>query len=923
VAVLRSGASNTSTGVTALSPGLITPVSFSKGLIVPASLPDPALFDFKTGALDPRVTFTRASTATYINSSGLIASAAVDVARFDYEPITRTLRGLLMEEQRTNFLIRSEDFSHADWDFFGARGSTTADVATAPDGAVTADKLINNNGTTNYWSHAAPALTIGNKYAISVFLKAAEHGSNVDFYGDALGTGFTPGGNFNLLTGTINSSSGTVSITPFGNGWYRCTLVGTAASTTIYPFIRSNTTGDGASGIYAWGAQVEDGGFATSYIPTGAATIVRSPDNAQVAFADFTNFFRQDEGTFVAHYRPLGVEADYQLIVRAENAAVTHTIDIFIDNTDHATSRVISTATDPLTHGVVVGGTRYRQAFAYKSSDIASSLNGGAPLTDASLAAMPLDLDRLYIGGYSSAGLDFSGHVERIDYYSERRSNADLQAFTVPTVDYFDEVTPGIVAIVGQAVAEFRGFSDTVTPAIVGIVGQSVSDVYAQTEGVTAGTVAVVGQSITDVHGFTDVVVAGTVAIAGQSVTDVFAITESVSAGAVAITGQNVSEAFGRTDAVTAGAVAITGQSIADVLAFSETVSSGTVAIAGQSIVDVFAITEGVSAGTVSIVGQSVAEALGYVDAVTPGTVAITGQSVTPVFARVESVTAGTVAITGQSVADVLAFSEAVSAGAVAITGQNVSEAFGRTDVVAAGTVAITGQSVTDVFAITEVVSAGSVPIAGQNVSDAFSGSGIVESVTVGTVAIAGQSITDVFAITEAVSAGVVQIAGQAVTDIYARVESVTAGSVAITGQVVTPVLGHVDTVTPGVVAITGSLVSPILAHVEFVTPDTVAITGVVVDPYLTRFYALSVTPGTVPIVGQDIVDVHGYYIGIIDPALVPIIGLDVIPERTTAVPEGIQVESVVGQWSVGNVNGSWGVVDVYGTAEVEGVTVP
>ena len=72
----------------------------------------PALdLDFTTGTLDSRVTFTRTTTATYVNSSGVIASAAIDAARFDHDPVTLDPRGLLLEEQRTNALQQSQNLS--------------------------------------------------------------------------------------------------------------------------------------------------------------------------------------------------------------------------------------------------------------------------------------------------------------------------------------------------------------------------------------------------------------------------------------------------------------------------------------------------------------------------------------------------------------------------------------------------------------------------------------------------------------------------------------------------------------------------------------------------------------------------------------------------------------------------------------------
>jgi len=68
-----------------------------------------------SNTLDSRITFTRATTATYFNSSGVLSTAASGEARFDYNPTTLAARGLLIEEQRTNSELYSEDFANAHW----------------------------------------------------------------------------------------------------------------------------------------------------------------------------------------------------------------------------------------------------------------------------------------------------------------------------------------------------------------------------------------------------------------------------------------------------------------------------------------------------------------------------------------------------------------------------------------------------------------------------------------------------------------------------------------------------------------------------------------------------------------------------------------------------------------------------------------
>ena len=97
-------------------------------------------------ALDPRITFTRASTATYVGANGLIKTAGVNEPRFDHDPITGESLGLLIEESRTNSVEYSEDLSNAYWNKQNCSlGATTV----APDGTNSAYLVIPNNVDTN------------------------------------------------------------------------------------------------------------------------------------------------------------------------------------------------------------------------------------------------------------------------------------------------------------------------------------------------------------------------------------------------------------------------------------------------------------------------------------------------------------------------------------------------------------------------------------------------------------------------------------------------------------------------------------------------------------------------------------------------------------------------------------------------------
>lgn len=231
-------------------------------------------------------TFARASTGTYVGSDGLIKTATTNEARFQYDPITKVGTGLLVENAATNLLTYSEQFDNAAW--FKNNASISANLATAPDGALTADKIIENTANSQHAIIVGNLLTNSVQYTSSVFLKSA--GRSIVLVGFVKDDGNFVGRYFNLANGTSTDRFGTPdawSITSYGNGWYRCSVTitntptGSSDSFGIY-MVDAGTnftyTGNGTSGVYVWGAQVETGSTATSYIPTTTAAITRAAD---------------------------------------------------------------------------------------------------------------------------------------------------------------------------------------------------------------------------------------------------------------------------------------------------------------------------------------------------------------------------------------------------------------------------------------------------------------------------------------------------------------------------------------------------------------------------------------------------------------------------------------------------------------------
>lgn len=264
-------------------------------------------------------TFTRAgATATTTLPNGLVSAAiAANVARSNYSAAGAYL-GYLVEQASTNICLRSADLSNASW---VKSGSTIGGSTAMPDGSTgTVNKIQedNTNGihtAIQTFTKAASSLA----YTLNIYLKPAERTWAFIALDDTVNNCVIF---FNLGTGVLGSTIVTgvgftitaTSITPAANGFYRCTLSCTSSASTTLRIIFGPSTGDTVTsyqgvtgnGIYAWGMQLEQLAFGTSYIPTVAAAVTR---NADVLTFPLTGNFDNTKGTCYAEITPAELSA--------------------------------------------------------------------------------------------------------------------------------------------------------------------------------------------------------------------------------------------------------------------------------------------------------------------------------------------------------------------------------------------------------------------------------------------------------------------------------------------------------------------------------------------------------------------------------------------------------------------------------------
>jgi hypothetical protein len=377
--------------------------------------------------------YTPTTTQPITNYIPVLLTAPANVARFDHNPVTEESLGLLIEEQRTNLQVYSQEFDNAAWT--KTNTTITSNTIVAPDGTLTGDKLVENTATDLHRVIDSFTFT-ATQHSLSVFAKAGER-SEIRLFAADLTKNM--GVYFNLSSGTVGSAvNATGQITNVGNGWYRCAMIfnPVAASGNIQ-FLLSDSetasyTGDGYSGIYIWGAQLEAGAFPTSYIPTVASTVTRNADVASMTGSNFTSWFNNGEGTFYAEFESDGVlpSGNFGGILEARQDSSKR---IFIYLNPGESSNIALYVQNPsgvavcnLTYGLAAQ-TFGKFAGAYKANDFAAVLNNLPIKTDTSGdLPYPVLLNIGNNGGVPKGRLTIS----KVAYYPERLPNEQLQALT-------------------------------------------------------------------------------------------------------------------------------------------------------------------------------------------------------------------------------------------------------------------------------------------------------------------------------------------------------------------------------------------------------------------------------------------------------------------------------------------------------------
>lgn len=344
-----------------------------------------------------------------------LLTAPINSPRFDHNPTTGESLGLLIEEQRTNMALYSEDFTNAYWVKNGAGnpGTTIAfNQIIAPDGTLTADYVdystataLSKNVEVQY--DGTPA---GKTYTASVWIKGIS-GQTINLTLDASG------------------EDGTAAQYTLNGEWQRFSVTRTYPVGSAVAIFRFGTRSLGhpstgtATKIFAWGAQIELGAFATSYIPTVASQVTRSADSASMTGTNFTSWFNPNESSFFTEVEYRGNSSVVFELTPNSPRTVLGSIgaNVAYINKSGGVVYVSSIQISPgLFNKIAVTDTSGTGNLFVNSSLIGNS-GGTAPTAYTGIL-------------FGNSGFDerMTGHIRKLTYYPKLLSNTQLQTLTQP-----------------------------------------------------------------------------------------------------------------------------------------------------------------------------------------------------------------------------------------------------------------------------------------------------------------------------------------------------------------------------------------------------------------------------------------------------------------------------------------------------------
>ena len=397
------------------------------------------VLDFENSkTLDPRISFGRSSTATYVGSNGLIKTAPVDEARFDHDPVTGESLGLLIEESRTNLITRSTATGATNgvigsggalpsgWNFDQMQPGITVEIigSGTEKGLTYVDIRFSGTPTTTNRTLIRPGsfFTInGETYYLTAYSKLVSGTNNLSH------TNFDYGAL--SLTSELKRNTGAI----------RSGLTG-----TFYPRfdIGMNAVGQPCDITIRFAApQMELGAFSTSYIPTSGSAVTREPDITKITGTNFSSWYNQNEGTIVyesalTHF-PRNLAYKLLFSINAGTGGQDNVIHALAVESSTIVLSAIWNNSSPQYTQYSRGLSNYvandlKFTIGYKDNDVRSYMESAGFLDTVAdnNVTIPKSMVRFDIGHVLDNRHSAKQHVKQIRYYPERLTNDQLQNLT-------------------------------------------------------------------------------------------------------------------------------------------------------------------------------------------------------------------------------------------------------------------------------------------------------------------------------------------------------------------------------------------------------------------------------------------------------------------------------------------------------------
>jgi hypothetical protein len=403
-------------------------------IVTPNSVKAGKLYSIKPGNGAGDLDVVRATTKTRTNSLGVIENVPINVPALDYT--NGSCPSILVEPQRTNLLTYSEQLNDASWT--KTECSITANIAASPSGILNADKIIPN--TTNTFHPCKKSITVssGLAHAYTVYFK--KDGYNFVLINTPTGViGGNVGPIIDLNNGTIvgnlGGSTHNAVVTSINDGWYKVTMTFTTTGTTTIIDINTLATssitsysGNGTDGILVWGAQLEVGSNATSYIPTVASAVTRNAD--VISKTGISDLIGQTEGTLFVDFN-LNKLSETKAIAVLDNGSTDEYIALTRRNTNIFRLQIKKTGSSAVNiiDSIVINDLICKIAIAYKNEDYAMYVNGTLRGTSTNSTDYPTTaLTQFVLSNASYGSLNDSYNSAAL--WKERLSNETLAQLT-------------------------------------------------------------------------------------------------------------------------------------------------------------------------------------------------------------------------------------------------------------------------------------------------------------------------------------------------------------------------------------------------------------------------------------------------------------------------------------------------------------